>query len=73
MSRSDEMLVDDCERRISWVLAHPGMSTWLKQSISTALERDPIDVRNDLEILDATLRHWSEASVAFTRSRNGNY
>jgi len=32
------------------------MSEWLKHTLRTARERDPIDVLNELEVLNALLR-----------------
>lgn len=52
------------ERQISFVLAHPGMSSWLKTALSDALHRDPISVLNDLEILNLILRNRSEMLIA---------
>lgn len=37
------------------VLADPGASYWLKQSIETALQRDPVDALNDALVLAAVL------------------
>lgn len=51
------------DQRINWVLSHQGMSPWLKMALATARERHPIEVLNDLEILDHLLRTWHEASV----------
>jgi hypothetical protein len=52
------------EEQISFVLAHPGMSAWLKTALSDALHRDPISVLNDLEILNLILRNRSEMLIA---------
>lgn len=41
----------EAEKQIAWVLAHPGMSDWLKDAIRTAVDRDPELLLNDLEIL----------------------
>lgn len=37
------------------VLADPGASYWLKQSIETALQRDPVDALNDALVLATVL------------------
>lgn len=42
--------------QISFVLGHPGMSAWLKNTLRDALPRDPVCVLNDLEILNLILR-----------------
>ena len=47
------------EDQIAFVLSHPGMSAWLKRSLSDALSCDPIEVLNDLEILGLILRRRS--------------
>lgn len=39
------------ESEIDWVLHHPGMSTWLKESLRLSLGRDPLSVLNELEVL----------------------
>lgn len=52
------------EERIDYVLAHPGMSSWLKHALRTALARDPVEVANDLEILSVLLRSRADALVA---------
>ncbi|MBS0481765.1 MAG: hypothetical protein JSR96_06340 [Proteobacteria bacterium] len=51
------------DARIAWVLAHPGMSLWLKETLGAALERDPVDILNDLEILNHLLRARSDALI----------
>lgn len=61
--------VDDVLRtndaRIEWVLAHPAMSAWLKTSLQAACERDPVEVLNDLEILNLLLRTRCQARLEF--------
>lgn len=37
------------------VLADPSASHWLKQSIESALQRDPVDALNDALVLTAVL------------------
>lgn len=41
--------------QIAFVLDHPSMSDWVKQALTGALSRPPIDVLNDLEILNQIL------------------
>ena len=48
---------EDTDSMIEWVLSHPGMSSWLKDALRSALDRNPFDVLNDLEIL----KHLSAA------------
>lgn len=51
------------EERIQWVLDHPGMSDWVKGALRTARDCNPVDVINDLEILNTLLRLRAEALV----------
>jgi serine/threonine protein kinase len=53
----------EIERRIAWILAHPGISERLKDALSKALDRDPIDVANDVELLIHLLRPWTTARI----------
>ncbi|WP_033964908.1 MULTISPECIES: hypothetical protein [unclassified Sphingomonas] len=48
---------EDADSMIEWVLANPRMSLWLKNALRSALDQDPFDVLNDLEIL----KHLSAA------------
>lgn len=61
MSSLDRDKLEEAEALIAWVLAHPGTSRWLRTALQGALERDPIDVLNELEILDRVLRSRAEA------------
>lgn len=62
MPRHDDVL-NEIDDRIAWILRHPGTSPWLKTSLRTALERDPIAVVNDLETLSLLLRARADALV----------
>lgn len=53
----------EAERQIEWVLAHPGMSEWLKNTLRIAYDQDPINLLNDLEILCLLLRSKSHALI----------
>ncbi|MGO4713281.1 hypothetical protein [Bradyrhizobium sp. 2TAF24] len=55
--------LSEAERQIEWVLAHPGMSGWLKGALRTALHQDPVHLLNDLEILGLLLRARSQAVI----------
>jgi hypothetical protein len=44
------------DQRIAWILAHPRTSAWLKDALRAARERDPVEVLNELEILNLLLR-----------------
>lgn len=45
----------NAELRISSVLGHPSTSYWLKDALSRALDRDPVDAVNDAEALHELL------------------
>ncbi|MBX9576433.1 MAG: hypothetical protein K2X07_12430 [Caulobacteraceae bacterium] len=47
--------VREVEDPIAWVLAHPGMSAWLKATLTSALKEDSLALANDLEILNHLL------------------
>ncbi len=51
------------EQRIAWILAHPGTSAWLKDALRGARERDPVEVLNELEILNLLLRSDCEVRI----------
>ncbi|MDR7257538.1 hypothetical protein J2X47_001709 [Sphingomonas sp. BE270] len=53
----------EAERQIEWVLAHPRMSPWLKDALRSAIDQDPIQIMNDLEVLRHVLSARCEASV----------
>jgi|FLYM01.1.fsa_nt_gi hypothetical protein len=63
MSRPSGEELQEAEQRIEWVLAHPGMSKWLKSALRTARDQDPVSLLNDLEILGLLLRARSQAVV----------
>lgn len=50
--------------RIAWVLAHPGMSPWLKAALKGATGCPFVDVQNDLEILNLLLRTYVAEELA---------
>jgi hypothetical protein len=56
--------------QIDWVLSRSGMSSWLKSALATARDRDPIDLLNDLEILNHVLRKWSNTCIRSTFEKN---
>ena len=51
------------EQRIYSALANPAFSRWLKDTLHGALERDPVWLANDLELLTHLLRPWCEARM----------
>lgn len=50
--------------RIAWVLAHPGMSPWLKAALTGATQCHPVEVQNALEILNLLLRTYVAEGLA---------
>ena len=62
-SESRAAVVREAERRIAWVLENPLTSTWLKDALESATRRDPVDVMNDLELLDHLLKEWTRAKI----------
>ncbi len=55
------------EQRIAWVLAHPSTSAWLKDALRGARQRDPVEVLNELEILNLLLRNDCDARIRLFR------
>lgn len=43
------------QNQVEQVLASPATSTWLRNSLTAALQRDPIDAANDAEALSELL------------------
>ena len=66
MSQSgpDDRNMHDAEAQIEWVIAHPRMSTWLKEALRTACEQDSVQVLNDLEILRTLLSRKADATFS---------
>lgn len=55
------------EQRIAWILAHPGTSAWLKDALRAARQRDPVEVLNELEMLNLLLRNDCAARLRLLR------
>ena len=55
------------DQRIAWILAHPRTSAWLKDALRGARERDPVEVLNELEILNLLLRTECEGRMRLIR------
>jgi hypothetical protein len=45
---------------IRQILKGPGTSYWLKNALTAALDRDPVDAVNDAELLAMVLGHRAE-------------
>lgn len=52
------------EAQLAFVLQHPGMSDWIKRALLDAVNRPPIEVLNDLEILNRILRSRAEVMLS---------
>ncbi len=59
------------DAQIEFVLGHPDMSDWIKDTLRHALARSPIEVLNDLEILNRILGAWSDGLTARASCREG--
>lgn len=59
--------------RIEWLLCDPDMSPWLKTTLRTARQRDPIALANDLELLRCALNPWCELSIQAAASHLGAF
>ncbi|WP_425065296.1 hypothetical protein [Reyranella sp.] len=51
------------EQRIAWILAHPRTSAWLKDALRGARQRDPVELLNELEILNLLLRNDCDVRI----------
>lgn len=71
MSIPDEVQIN--EERIAWVLGHPRMSSSLKEALKDVRERDPVEVLNEMEILNLLLRTECERKpgIAYPGSMSG--
>ncbi len=58
-----EEYLKGAENRINWGLSHSGMSDWLKNALRGARERDPVEILNDLEMLNHLLKPRAEAQI----------
>jgi len=45
----------ELDQQVDFVLNHREMSVWLKTTLESAIDLDPVDVLNDLEILNQIL------------------
>lgn len=68
-----EVEIAAIERRIAWVLVHPGTSPWLHAALQTAMAQDPIGIANDVEMLRHLLvpRSTAHAILAAAMARCG--
>ena len=59
------------DAQIEFVLGHPDMSDWIKDTLRQALACSPIEVLNDLEILNRVLRAWADGLTAQASCKEG--
>jgi hypothetical protein len=57
LRREGFMLTHDMTR----ILKDPSASSWLKMTITSSLQRDPVDAANDAEVLSQLLQARAEA------------
>ena len=50
------------------ILSGPGTSHWLKDALTSALDRDPMDAVNDAELLAMVLGHRADQITATARA-----
>jgi len=62
VNREDPALATTNEQ-IEWLLARDNLSPWLKNALATAQERDPVELLNELSILDCVLRSRCNAQI----------
>jgi hypothetical protein len=62
MRLEDPALIQTNEQ-IDWLLSRSNVSPWLKSALTTAQGRDPVELLNDLSILDCVLRQQCNAQV----------
>jgi hypothetical protein len=69
--RAGEAAVLRAIQHIDWILEHPAFSDWIKNALRTAMERDPVSVANDVELLRHVLHAWTFARIEYPGGRHG--
>jgi hypothetical protein len=54
--------------KIRQILSGSGTSNWLKNALTAALERDPLNAFNDAELMAMVLGHRTDQITAATRA-----
>jgi hypothetical protein len=62
--------LNDVNKGINALLANPSVSNWLRNALTTALERDPVDAANDADILYVFLSARLNAVLAIEEYNN---
>lgn len=65
MRTEAKRLLDAANDRMDWVLSHPGFSDWLKGAVSDSRGRDPIELLNELEVLNSLIRGRCAAELSW--------
>ena len=63
LGQEPELMLALADARIAWVLEHPHISDWLKQSLRLADELDPIVLQSDVEMLKHLIMLRSQARI----------
>jgi hypothetical protein len=63
--RACEATVHHAEENIAWILAHTAFSGWLRDALRSAKTCDPLQLANDLELLNHVLRAWTAARIEY--------
>ncbi|MDT7952516.1 MAG: hypothetical protein RQ966_13515 [Acetobacteraceae bacterium] len=50
--------------QIAWLLAHPGVSDWLKAALRSGTACNPVELMNDIDLLSFVLRRRAQAVIA---------
>lgn len=68
-----EILRSIANAHINWVLDHPHMSPWLKETLRSAQGLDPVALQNDIEMLRHLigLRANAEVEIAVNHATAG--
>lgn len=51
MSRNESYAIPSATRSIKEILEDPSTSHWLKDALASSINRDPVDMRNDIDVL----------------------
>lgn len=63
MRPEPEIMLAVADTRIAWVLDHPHISDWLKQTLLAASGLDPIALQNDVELLRHLITPLTQAQI----------
>lgn len=69
--RLDDPALIETNNQIDWLLSRPNVSPWLKDALTAARGRDPVELLSDLSILDCVLRSRCNAQVRSMLEKSG--